>query len=314
MNESTSNFASNWAPVTSGVPQGSVLGPLLFLLFINDVSFVIKNCVIKLYADDIKLYPKKGTTFAQIQSDINSVVDFCASHQLSVNMKKCVVFRIGSNNPRAPYYIEDCELSSVDEVKDLGVIIDNNLSFSAHCASVHSKVRRICGLILHSFVTRDASVLMKAFNSYALPHLMYCSTVWSPRLSKDVTLIESCLKSFSYNFIRPPFAPIGYDERLKKFRLISLSNRRLIRDLVMAHKILYNFSPLAREDYFTCLPSDKTRSGSTNKLIMPKCKLDCRFNFFSVRVVSIWNQLPVKIANVSDPDLFKKIIYIYITQ
>ena len=304
---------SEWARVTSGVPQGSVLGPLLFLIFVNDIPLVIKHCIIKMYADDIKIYPRLGVTDCKlIQEDINEIVKYCDAHQLTINLKKCIVFRLGQNNNLFEYYINGGVITSSTEVTDLGVIMDSNLNFSSQCANVYSKARRICGLILNSFCTRDSTVLMTAFNTYVLPILLYCSTIWSPRLEKDKTLIEKCLKSFSSKFIVPPMAPLTYEQRLVKFNLLSLNQRRLIRDLCMTHNIMHGNSCLNSSNFFVISSNGKTKNSSVGlRLINQKFSTETRHNFLSFRIINLWNKLPPDLIQTKY-NIFKALIKSFI--
>ena len=190
---------------------------------------------------------------------------------------------------------------------------------SSHCAKIHAKARRICGVILHSFVTRDHNVLMKAFNTYVLPILMYSSCVWSPKLAKNINIIESVLGSFSYRLICPPFAPIDYVDRLAKFGITSLFHRRIIRDLRMVHKIaasnseIYSNFPRKCSNFFSYHLSGVTRASADNKFMIPLSRLEVRHQFFSIRVLNLWNSLPEDIVTIKSASYFKKAVKEFVT-
>jgi hypothetical protein len=111
---------SNWKDVRSGVPQGSILGPLLFIIFINDIDLGIKNRILK-FADDTKIFGKVGTDkeIASLRDDLQRLFDWSESWQMPFNIEKCKIMHIGSKNKQAKYTIEGKELASTDEEKDI---------------------------------------------------------------------------------------------------------------------------------------------------------------------------------------------------
>ena len=261
-----------------------------------------------MYADDVKIYMKNCTNAKLVQEDIDSIVSFFNDHQLSINIKKCLVLRLGSNNSELPYFVNTTKIDSVNEISDLGVVVDKNLSFSQHCSSISAKARRVCGLIIHSFSNHEPKLLIKAYNVYVLPILMYCSAVWSPRLAKDIDLIEKCQRSFTRRLIRPPSAPMDYSCRLKHFNLVSLQSRRLLRDLQITHQIMYSYNCL-KSIYFIVLSTNgKTRASFNNKLLNVKFNCNILKGSFSNRVVSFWNKLPDPVTMTSSRAVFKNLV------
>ena len=127
---------SDWMYVKSGIPQGSVLGPILFVVFINDLPRVIKNCC-KLFADDAKTYSaiqSKDDTVS-LQNDINSLVEWSTLWQLSFNIEKCKCMHVGRKSTAHSYQMNDHILENVKEEKDLGAIIGNRLKFHTHTSA-----------------------------------------------------------------------------------------------------------------------------------------------------------------------------------
>ena len=117
---------SQWIPVTIGIPQGSVLGPILFVLFINGMPSEIKNTC-KLFADDAKIFCNPLKTL--LQHDIDKLSQWSEKWQLPFNVKKCKVLHVGHNNPLIPYIMEGRELEQTVFEKDLGVTMDKELKF-----------------------------------------------------------------------------------------------------------------------------------------------------------------------------------------
>ena len=139
-----SNALSTSRSVISGVPQGSVLGPTLFLLYINDISANFINVSCKLFADDVKLYmkfvPENNINYVeQLRMSLKNLENWAKQWQLSISTQKCSVMHLGQNNPRAEYSLNDVYLPKVSHVKDLGVIISDDLKSSIHCTNVIKK-------------------------------------------------------------------------------------------------------------------------------------------------------------------------------
>ena len=147
---------SDWVNVISGIPQGSVLGHTLFVIFINDMPDVARNCL-KLFADDAKLY---GTIrfeddVISLQNDINNLTEWSKMWQLPFNVGKCKCMLIGKGKSHHSYQLDQNMLENVKEEKDLGVIIDNQLKFHTHTSASVKKANSILGLIKRSFVALD---------------------------------------------------------------------------------------------------------------------------------------------------------------
>ncbi len=179
---------SEWSKVTSGVPQGSVLGPTLFLVFINDMPEVV-NCTMKLFADDSKMYQRSGqNTISTLQLDLDKVCEWSNTWQMSLNQKKCKHMHIGTHDTGRRFTITTgntvTELQKVEQETDLGLLIDNKLKFSDHTTKSVSKANRNLGLIARTFTYLDKEMFLHLFKSLVRPHLEYATPVWSPLLKK----------------------------------------------------------------------------------------------------------------------------------
>ena len=188
-------IGSKWAPVLSGVPQGSVLGPALFICYINDMPNTISS-FIYMYADDTTVSREvcSSEDCKALQSDVNHIQTWSDTWQLKFNSSKCKVMHIGHANTHAKYFMKhngsEMVLESASEEKDLGVWIDEKLKFTNHVGHVMAKSNQILGLIKRSFVYRDTEVIKKLFTTLVRPHVEYANTVWHPRFKKDVEHIE----------------------------------------------------------------------------------------------------------------------------
>ena len=165
---------SGWRDVLSGIPQGSVIGPILFVIFINDMPLEIKQNFCKLFADDCKLYGIKNEDGENsMQSDLSNMELWSERWQLSFNASKCKVLHFGSRNKKDIYHLNNQKLEVSTFEKDLGVNIDNELKFHIHTSSATKKANQILGVIKKSYVTRDAGTISMLYKAMVRPHLEY---------------------------------------------------------------------------------------------------------------------------------------------
>jgi len=226
------------------------MGPLLFILFINDLADVFDTAVTpKLYADDIKLYASLETNIdsQRLQQNLDRLVTWANTWQLSISIKKCNVLHIGKNrqiNSAVEFFhINNDVLPNIETVVDLGVTIDAGLKFSEHINKMVGKALTMGSkLLMKCFLSRDTATLLKAFKVYIRPILEYCSSVWSPHLIMDIEQIESVQRRFTKRL--RGLWNVPYDERLKRLKLDRLEVRRLRMDLIMTYKILFKLTCL----------------------------------------------------------------------
>ena len=288
------SFSDN-AELISGVVQGSVLGPLLFLLYINDIFSIIKYPVTgKLYADDLKIYTNTSTdNLTALQECLNAIHEWASVWQLTISFNKCQSLCVGRfNSVNSLCHIDNRCLAVSQLVSDLGVLVDSDLKFSAHVDKVVSRASRISSLVFKCFLSKDQTNLVTAFKVYIRPILEYCSPVWSPRLLKDIRRIESVQRRFTKRI--PHLENVKYVDRLQILGLERLDVRRLKADLVLTYKILFGHVDLDFDKYFTLATYCSTR-GHSYKLFVKRCHSSVRMHFFANRVIRVWNDLPITI-------------------
>ena len=156
--------------------------------------------------------------------------------------------------------------------------------------------------ILRCFLSRDPLILIRAFNVYVRPIVEYCSPVWSPTAVGQINKIESVQRWFTKRI--KSLSNFTYDERLIKLGNDRLELRRLRSDLLMCYKILHNSVDLHQDDFFTLRSIIKTR-GNSFKLIVPNSRINARANYFSVRIINVWNRLSDELVNASTLSTFK---------
>jgi hypothetical protein len=299
--------------IISGVPQGSVLGPTLFLLFINDITDIFPglNINFKLFADDVKLYSSfQYDCSADLKDACQRLDNWANTWQLRIALDKCFVQRISNVDSASPcidtkesfYAIQNKRLAWSTETRDLGVIIDSKLSFNTHISSIAHKSHVRARLILKSFASRNANILVKAFITYVRPLLEYCTPVWSPHTQANIDKIESVQRRFTKRI--EGLSSISYPERLKLLGLESLQIRRLKCDLATCFKIITRVIDVPFNDFFTYSTYLTTR-GHCRKLFKQQSRIDVRKFNFSNRIVDIWNNLPSEVVEATNINIFK---------
>lgn len=277
--------------VISGVPQGSVLGPLLFLLFIIDIPSLLSSPS-ALYADDIKLYNDAVTHHDVLQTDLNRISEWCELWLLPLNLSKCVVLHLGQNNPNHTYSISGSNLSSVESHIDLGVVITRDLSWSNHIACQVKKANSRAYLIRRAFARADPLTLGKLFKLYVRPFLEYASLVWYPVLQSDRDLLDKVLRRFSrYSFGR---SRPSYSNRLTMMHLIDVDSRRRRGDLISTFKALTLTSDGAISHLFSLRGNSRLR-GHELTLARPRFISRRGEYLFPSRVCRDWNALPAEV-------------------
>jgi hypothetical protein len=221
--------SSQWSQVTSGVPQGSVLGPVLFIVFVNDLPEETAS-IAQMFADDTKLFRtiKDSEDYNQLQHDIDELVKWSKAWKISFNSTKCKVLHIGRNNTNSSYTMANdtgrTTLESTTLEKDLGVYVDPELKFSSHIEIQVNKANKILGMIRRSFEFMDIQVMKRLYTSLVRPHLEFSNVAWSPRLIKDQKLPEGVQRRATR--LVPELKHLDYEDRLQKMRLPSLYYRR----------------------------------------------------------------------------------------
>ena len=290
---------STWSNVTSGVPQGSVLGPLLFLIYINDIDSGITSNISK-FADDTKLggVCRNHSEYNTIQDDLNKLGEWSKKWFMSFNANKCKVMHLGKNNLNFKYKLFDTDLEVTSVEKDLGVLISNDLKPSKHCDTVSNKANKILGLINRTFLFKDEQTILKLYKSLVRPHLEYAQQFWCPSLQKDMLKLESVQRRATK--LIPSLRSLPYNNRLKKSNLFSLKYRRLRGDLIELYKIVTNTSALSFEKYFNF---SQTGLRSNGLKLEPRKKKGA---YFFTRVTPHWNALHSSTVSAPSLSSFKK--------
>ena len=301
--------SSEWTNVTSGVPQGSVLGPLLFIIYVNDLPAAVKSHC-RLFADDAKVYKQVADIkdFEEIQEDLYELCRWTIKWQLFFNLNKCKVLHIGLNNPHYDYKMTDMngnivDLQEVEQEKDLGIIFQSNLKFDQHICMTVNKANRILGLIKRTFSYLDKSTFLCLYKALVRSHLDYGDSVWFPVLKKDIRIIENIQRRATK--ILTQYRHLSYSERLRELNLSTLLYRRR-GDLIKVFKIVNGIDDIAHEEFFQL--AENTTRGHSKKLFKPRSIKSVRYNSFTIRIVEDWNSLTEDIVSSKSVLQFKTML------
>ena len=312
--------------VTSGVPQGSVLGPVLFLIFINDLPLEVIS-PLSLFADDSKVFSRivsdknkrrhgNQTDNNTLQRDLDTIREWARKWKMEFNVDKCKIMHIGKSNPRRNYTMNGTQLTTVTEEKDLGVLIDEKLLFDKHIREIVNKANRMLGLIRIGFTCLDADVFMNLYLVMVRPLLEYCVQAWSPHRRRDISLIEGVQRRATK--LVPGLKDLSYEQRLVRLNLTTLEERRTRGDMIQAYKMITRKEDINPDKFFKMRSQKGNPNVGHRRRIFKKrinSKLNVRKYFFSQRVVGGitprgialgWNMLPARAVRAGTTSTFKK--------
>ena len=296
------NQKSHSTPVLSGVPQGTVLAPLLFLLYINDLPICVRN-KIKLYADDVLLYSPIHSTVdcITLQQDLDLLAQWSHTWLMSFNPQKCEFLRV--TNKRIPilhtYYIENTPIKEVLFATYLGVTIDSKLTWNDHTQRIVSKANQINAFLYRNLRHCPSGVKCNCYKSMVRPIVEYASSVWDPHTTTNISKIEAIQKRAARFCLNDFSRYSSVSNMLTTLDLPTLQQRRVRAKLIMMYKIINDYIDIPKDFFIPCDP--RLRNGYYHQLMT---NIDSyKFSFFP-SVIKLWNPLPPYIANSPSLDQF----------
>lgn len=274
------------------------------------------NISIKLYADDVKIY---GTydfndsteVRSALQKSIENLYHWATMMGIPINLQKCAVMRMGSRE--TPLYdINGTILKHCNSIRDLGIIIDDSLRFSSQVDTVVRKAYSSLFSILRNVKCSDEGILLRLYKLYVLPHLEYCSPVWSPHLRKDVNKIARVQQVFT-RLLWYRLTPTSdrknipsYPQRLLNFRLKTLEERRASLDLTFSFRILRRELNLMPSKYWVFRPSSARTGGfNIHYLKVHRKRYAMMFNNVFIRSARWFQLLPPEVFQVTNSRAFR---------
>lgn len=240
------NYISSWVTVPSGVPQGSLLGPLLFVIFVSDIEKCFHHSRLLCFADDMKIYASISSQadVQALQSDLERLDNYCMRNKLDLNPSKCSVVTYSRSNRVIPskYLLKGQTLVKSNKIRDLGVVYDSKLLFDEHIDSIVKKASQALGFVMRiSSSFKEAKTLKILYCSFVRSILEYGSQIWNPRYDKYINRLENIQRKFiKYLCYRTGYyyKSNDYLNICAKFHLLPLCNRRKIADVIFLLKII----------------------------------------------------------------------------
>ena len=306
--------SSSWAGVSSGVPQGSLLGPLFFVIFICDLpDVVLPGNTIALYADDCKSFRIIHSASDQnmFQEDLDNLHQWSLRNFMDFNVKKCKIMRITKKKQPfiSNFHLNNLLLEEVSEFRDLGITTDQHLRWNLHIDKVVAKANRMLGLIKRTCRDfDDHKTLRTLYCALVRSNLEYCSSIWSPYTTKGIEKLERVQRRATKFILKTEDT---YACRLNKLNLLSLEKRRLLADVTFLYKALNGIIDINVEPYVDFYKETDHYSFRHNDKLTLKMRYArtnvLKFSFFH-RVVGTWNSFPLFIREATSVNSFKALV------
>ena len=309
--------------VQSGVPQGSVLAPLFFLIFINDLPDEISGAKLLTFADDTKLIAKikSPNDTILLQNNLNTIINWShnknnmelnkdkfdyLSHKSQIHSQNLdLLNNLPFSKKYSQYFVSNSyEILRSTHVRDLGVIVDENINWKMHIHTIYKQCKQLCAWVLSVFYTREKYTMLILFKSLIRSKLEYGCEIFNPHQINEIVKIEQIQRTFTSRI--SGMQNYNYWERLRVLKIMSLQRRREKMIIFHLWKIHNNLYPNTIDINF----KTHQRTSATKAIIKPLPKVRGRIltlydQSFMIKAAKLWNVLPPKLTNISSLHLFK---------
>ena len=299
---------SSTTKVTSGVPQGSVLAPLLFLCFINDLPENI-NCKIKLYADDVLLYStiRSPNDCHQLQNDLITLEEWANKWRMIFNPSKCEYLKITNKiHPISTHYhIQHHTIKEVSHAKYLGIIIDQHLTWNEHISYITTKANKVKCFLQRNLKPCPTTVKTICYKSLIRSILDYASIIWSPHTQKNIQAVESVQRR-SARFVTNTYSPYAsVTNLLTNLGWKPLSDRRNELRLLMFYKVVHHLVDINADNLLLPQSSTHTTRGHDKRFLQQSTRVNAYLHSFFPNTIKLWNSLPHEVVHLTHFTDFK---------
>ncbi|XP_071500419.1 uncharacterized protein [Diadema antillarum] len=300
---------SHPATVISGVPQGTVLGPLLFLTYINDLPSFVQS-EFRMFADDCLLYRhiSSQTDADRLQEDLTNIQGWETKWQMSLNPSKCEVLRVTNkvkNVIHSSYSLHGVKLPVVDNAKYLGVHINSKLSWKTHIDNTCKKANSTRGFLQRNLHGCPKKIKEQAYVTYVRPILEYASTAWDPHCQDQIRKLEMVQRRAA-RFTLGDFHPRhSVSEMLHSLKWQSLAERRAQLKVIMLFRILHQLIAILPEPPYI-YPVTRSSGRRPTQYRQQFCRTSGFQNSFFPSVILFWNQLPTSVTAASSLEQFRR--------
>jgi len=304
---------SDSSEVESGVPQGTVLGPVLFSIYIDDLESELRKLALGVkivkFADDTK--GGKVITSCEDRDNLQRALDCLAEWAdkwgMCFNLAKCKIMHVGSQNPEYEYFMKGTKLETTEEERDIGVEVTRNLKPSVHCSKAAGRASSVLGQLRRNFHYRDRHIFLRLYKQYVRPHLEFSSPAWSPWLQGDKDILEK-VQEKAVKMVSG-LKGSSYQEKCAELGLETLEERRNFQDMAFVHKFLTERGQTKLFVRATDRARAITRQAAyENSLTVQFARTDPRKQSFAVRTVESWNKLSDELKTAPNGETFRKML------